>query len=164
MTAAAVSAMLLGAIIPFATFAAPCAASAFLLCFCLEFGGGAALALYAAVSVLSALMIPDKELAAFFICVVGYYPVLKLALERLRARVLASVLKLAAFNASVTAMYLVLSGVVGLPSVKAEFESYSAGFAILLLALANASFLLYDLALSRAALFYNKKFRPRAGR
>lgn len=76
--------MLLGGMIPFATFCCPVLASLALLPAMDECGGAWALGLYAVLSALSLLLAPDRESAALFVFL-GYYPLLQRILCRCAA-------------------------------------------------------------------------------
>ncbi len=107
---------------------------------------------YCATTVLSLLLLTDKETALVYALFFGYYPLIKTIVEKL-PKALSWALKLAAFNAS-----CVLIGVLGVFVFGVPVEEYTefgkATIPILLL-LANAMFFMYDIMLSKYnALFY----------
>ena len=63
---------------------------------------------YIAVSILSALLIADKESAVMYIAFFGYYPIVKQPIEKHLNKYLAWVIKLLIFNISIIASYLLL--------------------------------------------------------
>ena len=69
-----VAQMLLGAVIPIAMFIAPAVAGFLVATVCVECGKTMALTAYGAVSLLSLLFVPDKEVALTFVFQLGYYP------------------------------------------------------------------------------------------
>ena len=76
--------MLLGAVFPIAMFIAPAVASFLIATVCVECGKTMALTAYGAVSLLSLLFVPDKEVALTFVFLLGYYPLAKPKFERIR--------------------------------------------------------------------------------
>ena len=64
-----------------------------------------ALTAYGAVSLLSLLFVPDKEVALVFVFLLGYYPLVKPKLERIRPKLLRGACKLLLCNGAVLAMY-----------------------------------------------------------
>ena len=76
LCALSVVVMLMGGLIPLATFCCPVVVGILFIPIVLECGPKLGLAAYVAVSVLSVLMGPDKE-AAFLLVFFGYYPLLK---------------------------------------------------------------------------------------
>ena len=75
--ALSVALMLLGAVVPVLMFIAPAAASLLIATVCMECGMKMALTAYGAVSLLSLLFVPDKEVALVFVFLLGYYPLVK---------------------------------------------------------------------------------------
>ena len=86
--ALSVALMLLGAVFPIAMFIAPAVASFLIATVCVECGKTMALTAYGAVSLLSLLFVPDKEVALVFVFLLGYYPLVKPRLERIRPKLL----------------------------------------------------------------------------
>ena len=80
-----VAIMLLGGVIPAATYAVPMLCGLLLLPVLLEFGPKAAWTVYIAVSLLALMLGFDKE-AAFFYIFIGYYPIVKWKIERVPAK------------------------------------------------------------------------------
>ena len=117
--ALSVTLLMMGNLLQIGTYAAPMLAAFLLVPVLEEYGVRYALLMYMAVSVLSVLLVPDKELALFYTLVLGYYPVLKQALDRLCLAPLRWLVKLAVFNGATVAMYGLLMLLIG-PSVARE--------------------------------------------
>ncbi len=156
-----VTVMLLGGVLPFATFAAPAIAGLFIMPAAIEFGRRTGVLLYAAVGLLSFFLVPDRELSLIFIFFLGFYPLLKARIERVRSRVGKWAVKLAVFNACVLAMYALVLFIFPLDAVVAEFEEMGVLFAGLLLFLGNITFVIYDIAVARIVALYCARLRPR---
>lgn len=157
--ALAVAVMMLGGLIPFMTYCCPALASLALLPALDACGAGMSVGLYAVVGILSLLLAPDKE-AAFLFVFIGYYPILRPYVGRVRLRFLRIACKLVVFNAAILLMYWLLLGVVGMPSVAAEFETYANWLLAVMLVLGNGVFLLFDVLLERIGILYRKRLRP----
>lgn len=155
--------MLLGGMIPFATFCCPVLASLALLPAMDECGGAWALGLYAVLSALSLLLAPDRESAALFVFL-GYYPLLQRMLCRLRSAPLRMLCKLAVFNLAAAAAAWFLAHVLGIPGPAAERSAQQGWMTAGLLLLGNAVFFLYDAALPRLYGWYARRLRPQLRR
>ena len=103
--ALSVALMLLGAVFPIAMFIAPAVASFLIATVCVECGKTMALTAYGAVSLLSLLFVPDKEVALTFVFLLGYYPLVKPRFERIRLPLVRALCKLLLCNGAVLAMY-----------------------------------------------------------
>lgn len=152
--------LLAGNVLQVGTYAAPMLASFLLIPVLEEYGPRYALLLYLAVSILAVLLVPDKELALFYALVLGYYPALKQALDRLRPAVLRWGLKFAVFNAATVALYGLLFLLIG-PALAAELLEDGPAMLAALLAIGNLAFWLCDRALENVTLLYRRKLRQK---
>jgi len=132
-------------VIPVSTLALTALAGIVLMPVSLEGGVKWGFAAYAAAAALTFFIAPDFEAKLLFIAFFGYYPTLKLLLDRLASKVLQWVLKLLLFNAAVVAVYLLLMFVGGLEPD--EFEVFGINMPLALLGLANVVFVIFDKAL-----------------
>jgi hypothetical protein len=153
--------MLMSGILPFSMLALPALAGAMLIPVVVETGVKTAIMVYVSVSVLAALIIADKLAAAHFICFLGYYPVLKARLERIRPRPLEYALKFGLFNLTVILMYTFVIYVLEVGDLFERFGPFGRYGAGLLLGFLNAVFIVYDSGLTRCASFYIHHFRKR---
>ena len=85
--------MLLGAVIPIFMYIAPAIASFLVATVCVECGKTLAWTAYGAVSLLSLLFVPDKEVALTFVFLLGYYPLVKPKFEHIRPALLRGLCK-----------------------------------------------------------------------
>lgn len=160
MGALAVVMMLTGSILPFATFCAPAISGIFLVPVAVECGMKLAWVLYAAVALISALFVPDKEMAFIFIFLLGYYPLLKARLDRVRSVLGRRLAKAAVFNAAVFSMYWVLLKLFPLAALVEEFSATGAWMLAALVVLGNVTFVIYDIALVNILRLYLLRVRP----
>ena len=161
LCALAVTVISLGSIIPLATFVSPVIAAACVMFFCVEYNMKAALTVYAAVSILSVIIASDKEQALVFAFVVGYYPVLKTAVEKLKSKFLQRLIKFCVFNATSIGLYVIITKVLIVAAVKAEFESYSNIIVAMIIVLANITLVVFDIFLAKLSIIYIAKIRPK---
>lgn len=157
--------MLLGNLIPFGTYAVPCAASVLLIAAREECGARHSWALYLAVSFLSLILVADRELALFFVLLTGYYPLLEPRLRQIRPRLLRLLAKLSVYACAMALLYSLLLLVFPVDALLEEFGAMGKAGAALLALTGGAVFLVYDLALRRMELFYRIRIHPKiAGR
>ena len=138
--ALAVVIMNLGGLIPMATYVCPTICMVILSFVHMACGRKIAWVWYAAVSLLSLLMSPDKEAAAVF-AFLGYYPILKPRLEALKGKWL---WKLAVFNGSMVLLYSILIRIMGVTEITGESEELAGIMLAVLLVMGNVTFLALD--------------------
>lgn len=161
LSALALSFLFLGSVFPFAEISGPALASVCVLLAVAEFSAKAAFAVYAAVSVLGILIVPDKESALLFIFFFGWFPMLKRYTDS-RLRLFPSLLvKLALFNASVFLMYWLILKVFVMESVSAEFAEYTTLMYVLLIVLSNITMIIMDYAFSKIVYLYINVWRKK---
>ena len=156
--------MLLGAVFPIAMFIAPAVASFLIATVCVECGKTMALTAYGAVSLLSLLFVPDKEVALTFVFLLGYYPLAKPKFERIRPAVLRIVCKLLLCNGTVLAMYGLVFLLVPAGSISQELRTTALAVSLATLAMGNVAFVLYDRALHNMLMMYRLVWRPKLHR
>lgn len=149
MAAVAVVIMSLGGLIPVATFVCPMLCMLLLAFVNRMCGSRIGWAWYGAVAILSLLLGPDKEAAAVFVAL-GYYPILKPRLDRMKLGVL---LKLVLFNAVILLMYWMLIHLFGMAQIAAEYQQMGIIMTVILLLLGNVTFFLLDQVLTRFGKF-----------
>lgn len=161
VAALCVALMLLGAVIPIAMFIAPAVAGFLIATVCVECGLQMALTAYAAVSLLALLFVPDKEVALIFTVLLGYYPLVKPKLERIRPALLRGVCKLLLCNGAVLAMYGLIYLLVPMGSISQELRTTAMAATLVTLAMGNVAFLLYDRALHNMLMMYRLVWQPK---
>ena len=147
LAAVAVVIMNLVGIIPVATFVCPML-SMMILTLVLRFcGKRIGWAWYGAVAILSVLMGPDKEAAAIFACL-GYYPILKPGIDRMKGGTL---VKFLFFNCVILLMYWALINLFGLAQIAQEYLELGLAMTIFTLITGNVIFFMLDRILARLA-------------
>ena len=145
LAALAVVMMSLGTVIPVATYVCPMLCALLLQGVLKTCGSRVAWAWYGAVALLSVLLAPDKEAAGVFVFL-GYYPIVKPALDRKKGKWLWKGLL---FNGSVCLLYFLLLRLLGLKQLTQEWSDMSVGMLAVLLILGNVTFFLLDRLLDR---------------
>ena len=138
--------MLLGAVIPIFMYIAPAIASFLVATVCVECGKTLAWTAYGAVSLLSLLFVPDKEVALTFVFLLGYYPLVKPKFEHIRPALLRGLCKLLLCNGG---------------SISQEMRTTALAVSLTTLAMGNVAFLLYDRALHNMLQAYRILWQPR---
>ena len=151
LAAMAVVIMSLGGLIPVATYVSPMLCAILLQMVLLSCGVRIAWAWYGAVALLSVLLSPDKEAAAVFVFL-GYYPIVKPRLDRMKPSWLWKGLL---FNGSIAVMYFLLLKLFGMAELGAEFREFGLVLLLVLLIMGNVTFFLLDRLLGM------KKFQRR---
>lgn len=151
--------MLLGGIVPGATYCAPLLASLVLIPAREECGAKAAWGLFAAAALLSLMLCADKEAALLFLAL-GYYPLVQDAIDRIQPKLLSRLCRLALFNAAVCAVYAALLFVLVSDAVRQEFHETARWMQLSLLLGGNVVFLLYDMVLRRLRPLYVLRLQP----
>jgi len=158
ISAALATVIMLTGYFPYLTYAIPCMASIVIMVVVIELGNKYAFATYLA-SVLPIFLFCELESKLLYICLVGFYPILKAVFEKLRSRILEFVLKFATLNAAVCIIYLLSTLVFGLSfDDMGELGKYGT---IILLVAANVTFLCYDICISKMSLGYMIVVHPR---
>lgn len=154
--------MLLTAVIPYLEYALPAIAGALLVLMVIEINKKWAFCAYVAVSILSLLILTNKEAAMMYIAFFGYYPILKPFFEeKIKSNALCWLAKAVVFNVTTVLAYIVIVYVFGIPIE--DIEDYGMKIVPVLLLLANLMFVLYDICITRLVTLYlmkwQKKFR-----
>lgn len=151
--------MFMTGLFPFLTYTLPAVSGALLSILVIEINKKWATGAYVAISLLSILIVADKEAAMFFVAFFGYYPIIKEVIEKKFSRFFEWVTKLLLFNFAVVVAYAVIIYVFGIPFD--ELEEYGKYSALILLAMGNVIFLLYDYCMTSLITLYYKKWQKR---
>lgn len=157
LCALAVTLLLMGGVIPIATYCAPLLAMIALLPVLEEYGFKSAAAAYGAAAILALLLVPDRETALVFVAF-GWYPLLRPRLSRIPSHPVRILLKLAVCNSIITLLYGLVLRLMGLT---ADLLDASRWMNLLLLISGNITFLAMDLALGRMTGLWHRKLRKR---
>lgn len=151
--------MLLSTVIPFLTYVLPAFAGAVLILMVIEINKGWAACTYAAVSILSLILLADKETAMMYVAFFGYYPIVKNVYESKLKKLPCIIVKFLTFNASVVAAYLAMIYIFAIPIE--GMDDFGKATIPVLLVMGNVLFILYDYVMTRFITIYSIKFRKR---
>lgn len=147
LTAFAAVMIMLSNLVPTGMYSFPTAAGIMIWVLSFFTGRGYALYSFFAVSLLSLIFCTNKESSLIFILFLGYYPLIRTALEKIKPKVLAGLVKLLIFNAAAVSVYLLLIFVFAVPP--GEFTIFGIDLPWLFLVILNAVFVVYDIALKQ---------------
>ena len=151
--------MLLTSVIPFGTYAFPAFAGILLVLIVFNLGYGWALGVYAVTAALSMLLVTDKEAALYYTLFLGFYPILKGLIERLRRKPLQYVIKFALFNICMIGAFFLGMAVFSIP--KESFNLFGVYLPWVFLIIGNVVFVIYDLCVTRLVTIYRLKWHDR---
>ena len=151
LTAVAAVFLLIGSFLELFDISMAALASLAVMIALVEMGKGWAAGVYAASSLISLLILPTAA-GVVFAGFIGYYPILKVWLDRIRNKVLQYLAKLGAFGVFLGVTYLLLWKL-------ASPESEWLTMAKWLIPIAVVTFVVFDFCLSKLAVFYLVRIR-----
>ncbi|WHH57353.1 hypothetical protein [Petroclostridium sp. X23] len=151
-TALAVICLYIASILPTNRLFFYAISSMFLLALVVEFGTGAAVAAYAATSILALIIIPNKLMLIPYVLFFGYYGIIKFYIEKINRLALEWIIKILLFNAAMYILYIIV--------IEILFESINARFPIwVTIILGEVAFIVYDYGYSVAIGYYKYRLR-----
>ena len=144
--------IVLAAYFPYLTYALPAMAGLCIMVVLIEINAKWAFLTYLSSAIIS-FFIAESEAKLLFICIFGYYPILKALIEKLRNSV---------FEWVIILVYFLLSGLFAVSTE--DFGILGQYGAYIFLGAANLVFVLYDICVSRMAMFYLYKLQPKISR
>lgn len=153
--------MFMTGFMPLLVYTLPAIAGALLIVVVIEISRKWAFVTYASISILSLFITPDKEAAILFIFFMGYYPIIKSVIEKIKNPVFEWASKLILFNIAIIISYKIIINVFGIVDITKEFSFLGKYSMLGLLVLANIVFVIYDVALTRMISSYITWFRPK---
>ncbi len=146
---------------PYLTYAIPAIAGLFIMVSVIEIGKKWAFISFL-VSAIIVFLVAEPEAKLMYIGFLGYYPILKAIIERLRKPFLEWIFKILAFNIAVIVIYAGFASLFGISFD--DFGALGKYGAIITLGIGNIVFVIYDIAVARMAMFYNFVIRPKIKR
>lgn len=139
------------------TYAIPAVAGMLLIVISIEISPKFATIVYVAVSLLSLLVVADKEAAVMYAAFFGYYPIVKGFIEKKLSGVVEWIVKYIIFNMAVISAYFVVSKIF---MISYEDLGSLGKYAMpIFLIVCNIVFFLYDIALTRILSTYLYNWR-----
>ncbi len=159
VSALCIALMFLGSILPFFQYTIPAITGVLILFVMIETSVSWAIMSFTTVSVLSMLICPDKEPVLLFVLILGYYPILKFYIEKIKIKFFWMPLKLLLFNAAAILYFTIATKVLKVPIE--EFQAFGFSVAWIILIIGNVTFFLYDFALRGVAIKYLCVIHPK---
>lgn len=158
LTALSVVAMIVAGLMGVLTYAAPMVAGGVMIIPQRQYGKGTAFTMFAAVSLLGMILVPDKEMALFYTLLFGHYPILQPLLNGIIRRPLRILLKAVVFNGGAVLSVLLAKLLFAIPIFDTDRHLWllAAGYLIA----ANICFFLYDRALMGFYAIYDARLAP----
>ncbi len=161
VTAVCLMLMFVTGFMPLLIYTIPAVAGVLMIAIVIEISAAWAFVTYISVGLLSLLITPDKEAVILFIFFLGYYPILKSIIEKIKPVALEWIIKLILFNGAIISAYYVIINVFGIVDLLEEFADFGQYAIPILLLGVNFVFVIYDIALSRMISSYVHWFRPK---
>lgn len=136
---------------PYLTYAIPAIAGIFIMVPLIECGVPWAIFSYIA-SAAIVFFVGENEAKLLYILFLGYYPILKSVIERIKKQFVEWILKLLCFNAATLLFYYVASALFSISFD--DLGSLGKYGAPIFLLLCNIVFVVYDIGISRVASYY----------
>ena len=152
LSALGVVVLYLGSLIEVIDISMAVIASLFAVVSVIEYGALAPWAVYAATGILSAVLLPSKLPAVMYIAFFGFYPIVKENIEKLRSRFVGWIVKEIVFNVCLISLMFIAKWFMLDPEGLLVFE-------VIFFGLANVTFVVYDIALTRLISLYIFKIR-----
>lgn len=148
--------MLATTVFPFLTYALPIISGSLIILIVIEINRKWAFGVYLAVSLLSLLLLADKEAAMMYVAFFGYYPVAKAVIEKRLSGILEYFVKFILFNVSVILAYVLIIYTFTIP-----IDEMGSLTIPILLGSGNFIFIIYDITLTRTVDAYMKHWRKK---
>ncbi len=151
MMAALATALMLLSYFPYLTYAIPAVAGLFVMITVIETNYKWAFLTYI-VSAILVFLFAEPESKLMYICLFGYYPIIKGLIEKINNPIFEWILKLVCFFVAVITAYYIFAGIFGITLDNlGEFSKYSV---FILLIFGTVAFVLYDIAVSKMSFIY----------
>ncbi len=153
-TALCVVVLFIGAVFQTLDLSAAAFGSIITLIAFIEMGKKWAWGVYFASSLLSLLLLPYKTPAAVFALFAGFYPIIKVSLNRIKPKWLSYIARITCFNLCLV-VFAFVSTKLGLTTDITKVILWS------MFALCNITFIVFDFALERISVTYVVRIRPK---
>ena len=156
--------MFLAGIMPALYLLLPMTAGVLMMIIAVEVNAGWAFLTYLAVSILSLFITFDKEASLVFIMLFGHYPIIRFYIHKVKSKLFKKIIKFAVFNACAVSYFYVTVYLFGLDQMLDDMNEWGKYGSVIMLALCNVIFALYDINLDFFYVMYRKKFMPKLRR
>ena len=119
---------------------------------------------YIAVGILGLLVVPNYEATMMFLFLLGYYPIIREYLQKIKLKIIQWIVKLAVFAVPSVGAYMVLIYLFGMEYLLEDANEFGKYGSLVLLGLGAFAFILYDIFLGIFIPFYDKFIKPKIQR
>lgn len=148
--------MFLVGVIPFSMYLMPVISAVILLFIREELGAKWAWLSFAAVGLLSLMISPDWESKMLFISTLGWYPLAREYLIKIKPKWLSFIVRIALLNLTAAVCYFVLIKLLGMTELLETGGSSILVFIISTIFIAEVFFVIFDLLIARLSVYYRK--------
>ncbi len=157
-TALSVVMLFLGGITVVLSYAVPMFLGVLMIMLKRTFSTSSAWITFTATSILSFLLVTDKECMMMYISFFGFYPIVRDSFQKIKSKPLRLVSKLIVYNIMMLICQIVLIKVFGIPFLEdGQGKWFIAVFALLM----NFLFVIYDIMIDRLTLLYACRIEKR---
>ena len=151
--------LMLATNIPIMLYTVPALTGILFMVPAIEFNSKWAFLCFGVTSVLSFILPTEREAFVMFVGLLGYYPILKMLIERIPSKALGYLLKLVTFNVALAGCFLIIVKVLGLPIIESDKITSWVAIVGIIAVIGNLVFWIYDFALTRLIGMYFFKLR-----
>ena len=119
---------------------------------------------YIAVAILGLLVVPNYEATMMFLFLLGYYPIIREYLQKIKIKIFQWIAKLAVFAVPSVGAYMILIHLFGMEYLMEEAGDFGRYGSLVLLGFGAVAFILYDLFLGIFNPFYDQIIKPKIRR
>lgn len=116
---------------------------------------------YLAVGILCLLITPNYEASMIYLFLLGYYPIIREYLQKIRLKILRMAVKIMVYAAGAIAAYMILIFAFGMAELLDEMGDFGKYGSLVLLGLGAVAFVLYDTFLGLFDPYYQKLLKPK---
>lgn len=154
ISALSVVLMFMTGLLPMFVYIIPALCGAMLLVIAIEISSAWSYVTFAAVSVLSLLLVPDKEAALLYVFLMGFYPTLKLVLDKIKPIALSFVIKLLIYNLLIVLYYNITIRIISSSTLSEDMGEFGRYGVYIFWTITNVVFIIYDVAIGRLMTLY----------
>lgn len=161
MCGLALALMFLLGFVPFFEYFTPAVAGILIWVIREQLGVKYGIVSYIAVGILCMLITSNYEAAMMFLFLLGYYPILREFLQKIKIKPLRWLVKLAIYTAAAVSCYMLLIYIFGMTHLFDGLNEFGKYTSLFLLGLGAVSFVIYDIFLGLLKPFYEKILLPK---
>lgn len=116
---------------------------------------------YIAVGLLCFLITPNYEVSMMYIFLLGYYPIVREYIQKIRLKLLRLIVKLALFSVTGVGAYTILIYLFGMTYLMDETNEFGKYGSLIIYGMGAFAFFMYDMFLGMYKPFYEKILKPK---